>query len=115
MKRILLWSIVATISLLLASPVLAQGRSITVKGEAQLGSKDMKAQTIELGDSVFQVTRETLLKDQAGRLIGLADIPVPEVGMEHEGAWEVIGGKFVAKRIGGDNVLIRLTLSEAPR
>ena len=114
MKRFLLLAMVGVIALLLAAPVQAQGRRNSVKGTAVLGSKDLRAQTIEVGRALFVVTPETLLQDREGNLITLADIPVPEVGSEERGDWALIGAEFLAKRIGDQNVLIKLSLTDPP-
>jgi len=114
MKRFALLTLMGLIALALAAPVQAQGRRNSVKGTAALGSKDLNAQTLEVGRAVFLITPETLMRDRDGNLISLADIPVPEVGSEDDGDWATIGAKFLAKRIGDDNVLIWLTLMDPP-
>lgn len=114
MKRFLLLAMVGVIALVLAAPVQAQGQRNSIKGTAALGSKDLRAQTIEVGRALFVVTPETLLRDREGNLIALADIPVPEVGSEERGDWVLIGADFLAKRIGDEKVLIWLTLTDPP-
>lgn len=113
MQRTILVLLIGALALALASPVQARGSRSSVEGEATLRAKDLEAKTLEIGDSVFLVTPETLMRDQKGRLLSLAQLPVREVGQEG-GDWPVIGASFKAMRVGNDNVLVSLRLTGAP-
>ncbi len=83
------------------------------EGVDELGVRNLVAKTVEIGAHTYRVTGRTIMLDEEGNTLTLAQLPVPN----HDSAPNlrpVVTGRFSATEVAGNLTLIRLELVETP-